>query len=348
MYRRLEAVIATCLYYSGLVKLARWWKRRSGQSLVILNYHRATGGDLRKHLLYLRRHYRLLHLEPALEELYRSRNGEARRKDRRTALVLTFDDGYYDNYTHALKLACELHVPITIFLIPGYIESGNHFWWLTATCLVTQGRASEVMIEGQTYHLDDLDEREDLIHAIDARARHAPSVSEREVFLASVTMALAAPTQPIAREKAMLPLGWAEVQDMQETGWVSFGAHTMHHPILAYLTDPAEVKYEVDACRRALEQRLGYPVRAFAYPVGGLEHIGENSIRAVREAGFEWALTTMYGFNTAQSDPYLLHRIEVDVDQHWLVVAAKTCGLWNFFTSLCRIPGTFIQQHVNR
>jgi hypothetical protein len=46
----------------------------------------------------------------------------------------------------------------------------------------------------------------------------------------------------------------------------------------------------------------------------------------VRTAGYDWAVTTVYGFNTAQTDPYLLRRIEVDVDQHWLVLAAKASG----------------------
>src|SRR5712691_599850 len=111
MRKRILTFIAACLYYSGLVKLARWWIRRSGQQLVILNYHRATGGDLRRHLLYLRRHYRILHLEAALEELYMpSKNGK-QVGDRRTPLVLTFDDGYYDNYSHGLTLARELQIP---------------------------------------------------------------------------------------------------------------------------------------------------------------------------------------------------------------------------------------------
>src|SRR4051794_28498875 len=123
-------IIAGCLYYSGLVKLVRWWTMRAGPYLVILNYHRASGGDLRRQWLYLRRHYRLLHLESALEELYAPLNKGIQRKDRRPLLVLTFDDGYYDNYTHAFALACELQVPITIFLIPGYIESARCFWWL--------------------------------------------------------------------------------------------------------------------------------------------------------------------------------------------------------------------------
>jgi len=125
---------------------------------------------------------------------------------------------------------------------------------------------------------------------------------------------------------------------MEESGYVSFGAHTMHHPILGYLTDPVEVQREVEACRVILEQQLGHPVRAFAYPVGQLQHIGNNVIRAVQQAGYDWALTTIYGFNTPQSDPHLLRRIEVDVSQHWLVIAAEAAGLWAFFSRLRWIP----------
>src|SRR5207244_1377537 len=121
-------------------------------------------------------------------------------------------------------------------------------------------------------------------------------------------------------EEAMLPLTWAQVHKMAENGWVSFGAHTMHHPILGYLENLQEVQHEVRACRTILEEQLGHPVRTFAYPVGQLQHIGEDVISSVQQAGYDWALTTRYGFNTPRSNPYLLRRIEADVDQHWLVV----------------------------
>jgi len=84
-----------------------------------------------------------------------------------------------------------------------------------------------------------------------------------------------------------------------------------------------------------LEQRLGYPMRTFAYPIGHPEHIGEIGHLAVQKAGYNWAVTTMYGFNTPQTDPLFLHRVIVDVNQHWLVVAAKTSGVWGFFSRFC-------------
>ncbi|GAC1381067.1 MAG: hypothetical protein NVSMB33_07550 [Ktedonobacteraceae bacterium] len=349
MYKWLETFIAACFYYSGLVKLVCWWKQKSRPSLVILNYHRAADGDLRRHLLYLKRHYRVLHLEAALEELYAPYKSGPQRRDRRTALVLTFDDGYSDNYTYGFLLAKELHVPITIFLVPGYIENGQRFWWQEPEYLLRHAQVDETTLEGHTYSLRKLAERKALAQAIDARVRHATTVTEREKFLTTVRELLKVQEEAsctTVHERATLPLSWAEVRKMEESGWVSFGAHTMHHPILAYLTDPAEVDYEVKECRRVLEQQLGHPVRSFAYPVGQPEHIGEQGLRAVHEAEYNWAVTAVYGFNSSQSNPHLLWRIDVDVDQHWLRIAVKACGVWGIFTRLCRIPVNFMQQYL--
>ncbi len=320
--------VAACFYYSGLVKLVRWWIQRSGRHLIILNYHRASGGDLRRHLLYLRRRYRMMHLEEALEELYTPCKGKKQIRDRRTPLVLTFDDGYRDNYTHGFALACELEVPITIFLIPGYIESGNCFWWLEGDRLLCHARVEEAEVEGRTYHLNQQEERKALAQAIYIRACNAKSVAEREAFLVMVREALGVPGTATVEETA---LKWAEVREMEKSGWVSFGAHTMHHPVLAYLLDPAEVKREVSECRTLIEQQLGHPVRTFAYPLGRFEHICGEPLQAVREAGYDWAVTTIYGLNTPQSDPHQLRRMVGNVNRHWLVMAAEIVGVWQVF-----------------
>ncbi len=346
IYRHVEMLITACFYYMGLVKLTRWWTRRFAQHLVILCYHHASGGDLRRHLLYLRRHYRLLHLEAALEELYASPKDRLQWKDRRTPLALTFDDGYHDNYTHAFALARELQVPITIFLVPGYIESRSRFWWQESEYLVDQALVCEATIEGQTYHLNRLTERKALAQMIDARVRYSTSVAEREEFLVSIRKTLAVPIAVSAEEQTTLPLTWAEVQDMEASGWISFGAHTMHHPILAYMADPTEVQYEVRECREVLEQHLGHPVRSFAYPVGQLEHIGAMGLHAVRDAKYDWAVTAIQGFNVPQTAPHLLRRVVVDVDHHWLTVAAKASGVWGIFSRLCKMPVTLIQSYL--
>jgi peptidoglycan/xylan/chitin deacetylase (PgdA/CDA1 family) len=326
--------VAACFYYSGLVKLVRWWIRHSGRRLIILNYHRASEGDLRRHLLYLRRHYRVMHLEEALEELYMSCKQEKQTRDRRTPLVLTFDDGYHDNYMHGFPLARELQVPITIFLIPGYIESGHCFWWLVGEQLVRHTHVDKVTIEGCTYHLGQPEEREALAQVISTRLYYAKSVTEREAFIEMVREALAVPSTVISEGNTVL--SWAEIREMEASRWVSFGAHTMHHPVLAFLLDPTEVEREVSECRTVLEQQLGHPVRTFAYPFGRPEHIRAEALRAVQEASYDWAVTTIYGINIPQTDPRQLRRMVSHVNRHWLVMAAEITGVWQLFISLYR------------
>jgi peptidoglycan/xylan/chitin deacetylase (PgdA/CDA1 family) len=334
MRKHIGVIVAAFFYYSGLLELARRRMQRRGQTLIILNYHRATGGDLRRHLLYLRRHYRMLHLEEALEELYSSHQEKSKQKrDHRTLLTLTFDDGYYDNYTHAFPLVRELQVPITIFLIPDYIESSDPFWWLEGKRLAYLTQVEKVTIEERVYQLERSGEREKLAQAIDSHLRHSRSVAEREAFLTDLRKALVISSESKV-DAAVKPLSWPEVHEMDQSGYISFGAHTMHHPILADLADPAEVKLEVSECRRVLEQELGHSVRTFAYPVGRLEHIGEAGLRAVREAGYSWAVTTVNGVSTSQSDPYLLQRLLGDVSRNWLVMAAEVSGIWKLFSPL--------------
>jgi peptidoglycan/xylan/chitin deacetylase (PgdA/CDA1 family) len=330
MRERVRLIIAACFYYGGLVKLAHWWIRRAAARLLILNYHRATGNTLRRHMLYLRRHYRIMHLEDALEEFYTPHSPGQTRQDRRIPLVLTFDDGYRDNYTYAFRLACELQIPITIFLIPGYIESGKRFWWLEGKRLAYSPKLDKVTVDGHMYQLEQPRERKALAQIIDARARHARSVAQRETFLADIRRALEFSSPGNVAEQVdeeALPLTWAEVHEMEQSGWVSFGAHTMHHPVLASLTDTEEVQREVTECRQVLEQQLGHSVRTFAYPIGKLEHIGHTGLQAVKSAGYTWAVTTIEGVNTRQTDPYLLRRLPGDIEQHWLIMASELVGL---------------------
>ncbi len=346
MRERLRLLLAACFYYSGLVALALWWQRRTGRRLVILNYHRATGKYLYRQVRYLRRHYHIMHLEDALREFYTLQQGR-RERDRRIPLVLTFDDGYLDNYTCGLPLARALHVPITVFLIPGYIESGECFWWLAGSYLAAHAPAEKVTLEGKGYDLAQAEEREALAQAIDSHLRNANSVAERERFLAAVQRALDVALPCRAREgiaDGALPLTWQEVREMESSGLVSFGAHTMHHPVLSYLADPAELRREVVECRSVLEERLGHPVSAFAYPIGKPEHIGEAGLRAVRAAGYTYALTTIEAVNTPHIDPYMLCRLPGDVNLHWLVMACELAGLLGILSRLRKKYGQVFRR----
>lgn len=335
MRERLRMLLAACFYYSGLVSLANRRMQRSTRRLIILNYHSAAGENLRQQMRYLSRHFRVMHLEDALEELFQPSQNTLH--DKRTPVVLTFDDGYLDNYTYGLQLAHEFHSPFTVFLIPGYIESGTCFWWLASEVLLNRTKMEKVTIEEKTYSLPA--DRQAVAEVIDKHLRFAASVESRETFLMQLqeVLQVSLPTRTHeGSENTLLPLNWDEIHEMKISGLVSFGAHTMHHPVLGYVLDAEEVSYEVGEARRVLEQHLGQPIRTFAYPIGKMQDIGDVGLSAVAAAGYSWALTTIEELNTVQTNPLLLCRLPGDISQHWLIMASELAGLLGIVSKLKR------------
>lgn len=321
--------VGACLYYSGLTPYIRWRGQQQPRRLVIMTYHRANGAGLRGQLSYLKRHYRVLPLEDALAELY-APDPAPPPADSRPMLAVTLDDGYQDNYTHLFPLACELGIPFTIFLVPGYLDSGDVFWWLAGKTFVRQTQRSLVTLDGRSFDLSDGAQRKALERCIDTNLRYTPSVAKREAKLAEARQALGlttGATNDDDADRAALPLTWEQVAEMAASGWVTFGAHTQHHPVLACLRDPAEVAREVGDCREALESRLGRPVRTFAYPIGHAEAIGSVAPEAAKRARYQWIASNQPGANTPATDPTYLLRIGAETSDHWLILAARAAGV---------------------
>jgi len=92
-----------------------------------------------------------------------------------------------------------------------------------------------------------------------------------------------------------------QILEMQASGLVEFGSHTLRHPDLARLS-LEEARCEAAESRRRLEALLGRPVTAFAYPYGSGAYLPE--VRAtVRQAGYLHDFSIRQGITPWPWDP---------------------------------------------
>ena len=88
------------------------------------------------------------------------------------------------------------------------------------------------------------------------------------------------------------PLQRSQVHAMLVAG-MDIGAHTFSHPNLARLTS-VELADEVADPMRVIEDRIGRAVSVMAYPFGRPRvHVSAHVVEAVREAGYDFAATTV-------------------------------------------------------
>jgi len=121
---------------------------------------------------------------------------------------------------------------------------------------------------------------------------------------------------------------WGELEECVSTGLVHVGAHSHLH-LRGSLCGPEQLAEEAGRAREVLRHRLGASqARAYAYPYGSTR-LGDASpayAAAVRAAGYEVAVTTDLGHVSAESDPFLLPRIEAHALDAPAVLRAKAFG----------------------
>ena len=120
-------------------------------------------------------------------------------------------------------------------------------------------------------------------------------------------------------ELADFMLTWEQVEIMSRNG-ISFGAHTVSHPILSRIPIH-QAQEEILKSKEDIEINIQKPVPAFAYPNGKEADFNKDICNLLKELGYTFACTTMMGTINQHTDPYLLHRISLEA--HLPVFATK-------------------------
>lgn len=217
----------------------------------------------------------------------------------RPACHLTFDDGWRDNYTTAYPWLKKLGVPATIFLVTGMLDSRGGFWVerLVRAWRDPAGRRSIESKFGGAVRSGQTDRFLD--HVIEYLKRRP--ARERRALLEECGISGDGKAQHYPADRM---LSWPEIREMSRGG-VEFGSHTVTHPLLTYEEDGALAE-ELRASKQTLEEGLGKPVRAFAYPNGDCNH---RVRRTVQEAGYALAFTTERDIYHYRQDLYTIPRI---------------------------------------
>lgn len=323
-------------------------------STVILMYHRVaelaadpqllavSPRNFEAHLKLLTRRYHVIPLHDLAAHLRSWRVI-------RPAVVITFDDGYADNFTQAAPLLQASRLPATIFVTTGNLDAPQEFWWdelerllllpgkLPATLTLQfpqQAFAWELgaaaTYSEQEYAQDRVwnvlsndaptqrhclyRELHGLLHPLDAAARQAVLDALRE-------WAGQSPEGRATHRAATSP----QIQAVAANPQIEIGAHTVNHVVLSRLPEAAQ-REEILRSKMALESLTDRPVTSFSYPYGSPQDYAPQTIALVREAGFVFACANFEGRVTTYADVFQLPRYIV---RNWTQAAfAEQLRLW--------------------
>ncbi len=89
-------------------------------------------------------------------------------------------------------------------------------------------------------------------------------------------------------------ISWDMLEVLGQDPHVEIGGHTISHPHLSWMSAD-DLQREIAGCRTRLQDRLGLPIRHFAFPFGRRGDCGEREFQFCKQAGYESAATTRKG-----------------------------------------------------
>ncbi len=296
--------------------------RTPGNTLTIVNYHRIYEDKLstpfdpsvfgpsvyefEQQMAFLRENFNLLSENDLINLTHTKQPFFGK-----NALV-TFDDGYRDNYQLALPVLKKHQIP-AIFFIPTYnIENSVLGWWDIIAYFVSQTEKKEITLDNERISLLTHEDREAARHRLLTYMKAVAHEKSNDLLdRLSNQCEVAFPPRSAQREQLM---GWEQIEEIANTSNLSIGSHTVSHRVLSTINDDDELG-ELRNSRVFLQQKLSREIHSIAYPVGGYHAFSERTKKNAREAGY----TLGFSFNTGTNygciaDPFDIKRISPSPD----------------------------------
>lgn len=217
----------------------------------------------------------------------------------RGAVAFTIDDGYIDQATIAAPVFAEFGCPVTTFVSTGFVDGKLWFWWDQIEHVFEHSARRSIQVRIDDTVLDYRWENErERIRAQAEFTTKCKRVSDAEKLAAIARLAQEAGVEiPNTPPAHCAPMSWEHVRRCEQMG-MTFGPHTVTHPILSRTTHDA-MDYEITESWTRLRAEARSPVPIFCYPNGGWEDFGDREIAVLRWLGFLGAVVGEPGYANA-------------------------------------------------
>ena len=284
-------------------------------SVVILMYHRVLPKSfLEKNLVlpgmyverktfevqmaFLRRIYDIISIDEFIRR-FESKEWDLNKQ----YCIITFDDGWWDNFEYAFPILKKYGLPATVSLPTCYIGSHKMFWYENLAYFLRQCENSGTTVIAKKRLNKATEELGlnviSLSRILKARRKSDKLilfdllVEEMKKFLPEHIEKFLSTLEDILEmhpQNERQFLNWEEVKEMSTVG-ISFGSHGCTHRILTYIP-LTESRSEIFNSMETLAKEGIRFAPVFCYPNG---NSNPNITRLVMEAGYKMSLSTRNG-----------------------------------------------------
>lgn len=269
------------------------------------NVFSCTAENFEQHIKFYNKEFIVLSIEQLIEKI---ENNQI--LDKKYALI-TFDDGYIDNYEVAYPLLKKYQTPAAFYIATNYLDTPHIPWWDEIAWIIRTTKVEHIQLSNWSQSVSIasgsiIDKIRAVLKVI--KQDQSRTMTDKITELAKICQC----EMPDSLRNTPLFFNWAQAKEMSDNG-MHIGSHTMSHNILSHLS-AAEQTREINQSKSLIEQQLQKEVTSIAYPVGGRSAFTELTQKIAQQAGYKLAFSfipgVIYSLNTHER--FQLRRLPVD------------------------------------
>lgn len=312
MYHRFQELLSKLLLYTKVTE--QLWKRLPG-GLYVFNYHRigiaeasdydhaifsCTSEAFDEHVSQLKKNFTIINcaeLATLLELGTLTHNRYA---------IITFDDGYIDNYTNAFPILKKHNVSGSFYIATDFVDSNHIPWWDEIAFILrnSYGQTYQLPSSSSTFVLDKKSINQTIRKIMNA-AKLLRNYSILEV-LGDIRARFPKAVEKLQLTEPQLFMNWSQINEMATSG-MEIGSHTLSHRILSQLSKE-EQKEEICNSKELIEKMLSSQVISIAYPVGRYHCYNQTSFEQVKAANYLIGFNNEPGSHRSIRNPFDINR----------------------------------------
>jgi peptidoglycan/xylan/chitin deacetylase (PgdA/CDA1 family) len=256
-----------------------------------------------------------------------------RRSPVRNAVVITFDDGYRNNFLEALPVLEKYDAPAAFYVTTKAVSSRQPFWFDRLDFALQSAARHGTRVEfADKEFVFENPCREAIAKEYAILREHAKCTISNDRDFAIALDELAGRIEQQTGEALSNILEkdhWASVVSAEDLAnfarhpLVTIGSHTVSHSRLSF-ADDRNIEFELQESKNLLEKWTGKPVIHFAYPNGAYD---DRAMRAVRKAGYVSAATSDPGANQVGINLMCMKRLSIPSMYSRAEIRARASGL---------------------
>ncbi len=269
---------------------------------IVLMYHRVTDIDKDPYQLavkpeifirqieQLKKFYTILSPDDFAEIVIKGK------KFPKNCVVITFDDGYADNFLEALPILESFDAPALFYVCTDFLDSDKEKWdeQLTQIFLDDNKLPAELEISlnenKKVFDTSSLEKQAQTCNQLYQVLLHFSPPCRKEIISQLFNWANLS-TKARSQNRAMT---CDELKKMSQSKYTTIGAHTHNHSKLSSLGFEDQF-LEIEKSKKILEKITSKKITYFAYPFGTKADYNKNSIKILKHLGFNLGVSLFYG-----------------------------------------------------